>query len=279
MSSLRKRNKRKTLTSKKQKHTRKNGKRKQRRFQKHLHSKKYRGGKGDFDLDPDMTDERLKGIQSWLPLYKGYAWVKKSVLNGGFYFNRRQIMIVAVKYGLNETPALFIIKCISDVKCSQEADRLALETLDEKKTRLALETLDEKKTRLALETLDEKRTRLAKLKIHQITRFTSNPDGSFDYISKEEENTKEGTYTIKLEQAPDDDLDDDDNFPLSSRPWRINAPSRLKDLMNARVATNNLKLLATTCERDGVNATVAFIFSQLNDPIGLQRSYNKINNT
>ncbi len=258
MSSLRKRNKRKTLTSKKQKHTRKNGKRKQRRFQKQLHSKKYRGGKGKFDLDPDMTDERLMGIKSWLPLYKGYAWVKKSVFNGGFSFNRRQIMIVAVKYGYNETPALFIIKCISDVKCSQEADRLALETDDEKKARLALETDDEKKTRLA------------KLKIHQITSFTSNPDDSFDYISKE------GTYTIKLEQAPDGDLDDDYNFPLSSRP-SIKDLSRFKHLMDATVATTNLKSLATTCERDGVETAVKTIFSHLNNPSDLQRRYHKIN--
>jgi hypothetical protein len=286
MSSLRKRNKRKTLTSKKQKHTRKNGKRKQRRFQKQLHSKKYRGGKGEFDLNPpDLYDKRLKGIHSWLPLYKGYAQVKKSIFDGGLTFNRRQIMIVLAKVGKTATPAMFIIKCISDRKCSSsQTHEQQLAT----HTKFRNETVEQANDRQAKkETLDQKSKRLANLKIHQITVFKSNDDGSFQYRSKGEtptqtssgtwtetelERIEEATYTIKLEQAPDKDIDDYPNSdpPNASQPvgYLVNN----ENLMNVNVATIRLKAIASICDKYGLDYAITKVFSDL-DSYLLSKQY------
>jgi hypothetical protein len=308
MSDLKKRNRRKTLISKKQTHTRKNGKRKQRRFQKQLHSKKYRGGKGFFDLNPDLTDKRFKGIQSCIPLYKGYAWVKKSILDGGFNFNRRQVMIIIATTGPSYTPAMFIIKCMSDHKCStSQTNDQQLASYD---TKFKGENDDDAHARWEKkETFEEKNDRLAKLKIHQITDFKSNSDGSFQYTSrciKSPESTEDhikfgqrnqdksgcethlvnpvsllrwtqteaapvekATYTIKLEQAPNDEIDDDPDVQFA----------KYSNLMDARFATNSLKMFAELCTRDGgINTAITTVFSLTNSSLLQTRNANVVKN-
>lgn len=106
--------KRKRFSKYRKHHTRKFGKRIQRRVRRLSRSKK---GGGEFDLVISSTDTRLLNMSKDRPpppIYKGFALVKKYKF--GSRESSRQIIIFKYKNNQEKTMLLFV-KCKSDKEC------------------------------------------------------------------------------------------------------------------------------------------------------------------
>ena len=118
--------KRKRFSKYRKHHTRKFGKRIQRRVRRLSRSKK---GGGEFDLVIPSTDTRLWNMSKYIPppptykppppIYKGFALVKKYKF--GSSESSRQIIIFKYKNNQEKTMLLFV-KCGSDKKCDGTYD-------------------------------------------------------------------------------------------------------------------------------------------------------------